>query len=254
MDSVLRGLPFLFVYLDDILIASASPSEHLGHVKTVLKRLAGAGLSINREKCCFGVPEVDFLGHRVTPSGISPLPKKVYTIVAMEQPASKVELQRFLGCINFFHRFIPHLAAVLAPLHALVSSVKTPSAKLSWTPSLVTSFKNAKSALISCVHLTHPSQGPSVPLSLTTDASDIAVGAVLAQGDSQQPVGFYSKKLSESEKKYSAFDKELLALYLSIRHFRCHLEGRPFTVWTDHKPLCGPVSYTHLTLPTNREV
>ena len=62
---------------------------------------------------------------------------------------------------------------------------------------------------------------------------------MLSQGTDHRPLGFYSKKLSDAEKKYSAFDKELLALYLSIRHYRHYLEGRPFTVWTDHKPLCG---------------
>ena len=80
---------------------------------------------------------------------------------------------------------------------------------------------------------------PSSPLFLTTDASDVAVGAVLSQGPQHQPLAFYSKKLSAAEVKYSAFDRELLALYLSVKHFRPTLEGRSFTIFTDHKPLCG---------------
>ena len=252
MDNVLRGLSFVFVYLDDILIASSSLAEHLRHVRILLERLAAAGLAINREKCRFGVEAVDFLGHRVTSSGIAPLPKKVDAIVAMTLPATKVELQRFLGCINFFHRFIPHLASILAPLHALTSSAKTANAKLEWSPALEDAFAAAKSALVACVHLSHPSPDPSTALSLTTDASDVAVGAVLAQGDPHQPLGFYSKKLSDAERKYSAFDKELLALYLSIKHFRCHLEGRSFTVWTDHKPLCGALASSTERSPVKR--
>ena len=69
----------------------------------------------------------------------------------------------------------------------------------------------------------------------------MAVGAVLAQGDHHEPLGFFSKKLSPAEQKYSAFDKELLAIYLAIRHFRPHLDGRHFPVFTDHKPLCGAI-------------
>ena len=83
-------------------------------------------------------------------------------------------------------------------------------------------------------------------LSLTCDASDVAVGAVLAQDDGtgSRPIGFFSKKLSPAEFKYSAFDRELLALYQAIHHFRGQLEGRPFVAWTDHKPLVGALAST----------
>ena len=91
----------------------------------------------------------------------------------------------------------------------------------------------------SSVKLAHPD--PTDDLSLTTDASLYAVGAVLAGSDGA-PLAFFSKKLSPAEIKYSAFDRELLAVYLAIRHFRHLLEGRRFTVWTDHKPLCGALN------------
>ena len=87
--------------------------------------------------------------------------------------------------------------------------------------------------------LAHPD--PQDSLSLTTDASLTAVGAVLA-GSDDAPLAFFSKKLSPAEIKYSAFDRELLAVYLALKHFRHMLEGRPFTIWTDHKPLCGALS------------
>ena len=88
--------------------------------------------------------------------------------------------------------------------------------------------------------LVHPD--PHAQLSLTTDASDVAVGAVLGQGPSQSPLAFFSKKLSPAERKYSAFDRELLALYLAVKHFRCSLEGRAFVIFTDHKPLIGAIA------------
>ena len=242
MDGVLRGLPFVFVYLDDILVASPSFDAHVLHVRSVLDRLASAGLSINREKCKFGLQEVTFLGHTVSASGIVPLASKVASINDMPRPTTKVELQRFLGCINFFHRFIPHLAEKLAPLHALTATVKSANDVLAWGSPHDVAFASAKSALCNATKLSHPSTDDTVALALTCDASDVAVGAVLAQGPHQEPLGFFSRKLSSAEKKYSAFDRELLAIYLSIFHFRHHLEGRCFTVWTDHKPLCGALS------------
>ena len=161
----------------------------------------------------------------------------------MTRPTTKVELQRFLGCVNFFHRFLPGVAAVLAPLHALASSVASQKACLSWESHHADAFAAAKTALFDAVRLAHPDPDVNATLSLTTDASLVAVGAVLSQGGVDgPPLAFFSKKLSPTEMKYSAFDRELLGVFLSIRHFRHLLEGRPFTIWTDHKPLCGALS------------
>ena len=151
-----------------------------------------------------------------------------------------MDLQRFLGCLNFYHRFLPSVAATLAPLHALTTSAPSQKAKLAWEPAHVSAFLAAKRQLARATMLVHPD--PHAVLSLTTDASDVAVGAVLGQGDSQAPLAFFSKKLSPAQKKYSAFDRELLALYLAVRHFRCSLEGRSFVIYTDHKPLCGAIT------------
>ena len=117
MDGVLRGLPSVFVYLDDILVASSTLQDHVQDLRAVLSRLASAGLTLNKDKCVIGAPSVTFLGHTVSAAGIVPLPRKVDAIAAMELPRSKVDLQRFLGCVNFYHRFVPRLAEILAPLH-----------------------------------------------------------------------------------------------------------------------------------------
>ena len=105
-------------------------------------------------------------------------------------------------------------------------------------------FQDSKAALAGATMLIHPCQ--NVPISLTTDASDRAVGSTLQQfvNGVWEPLAFFSKQLRPPERKYSAFDRELLALYLSIRHFRYFLEGRPFTVYTDHKPLTFSMSKT----------
>ena len=108
---------------------------------------------------------------------------------------------------------------------------------LQWTEDMKTAFHSTKEALAKATLLIHPHL--DVPVSLSTDASDTAVGAVLQQlvDGMWIPLAFFSEQLCPPEKKYSAFDRELLAVYLSIRHFRYFLEGKAFTVFTDHKPL-----------------
>ena len=148
MDGVLRGLPRVFVYLDDILIASASPQQHVEDVRQVLDRLHSSGLSVNRKKCVLGVSQVNFLGHVVSASGIVPLPAKVDAITAMPRPVTKEDLQRFLGCLNFYHRFIPALAEILAPLHSLTASVPTQKSLLVWSDEQLAAFNESKSCLL----------------------------------------------------------------------------------------------------------
>ncbi len=145
-------------------------------------------------------------------------------------------MQRFLGMINFYRRFLPGVAGTLRPLTAALSG-NPKVLVLPWTPDMKTAFAATKAALVAAVPLAHPL--PGAALALATDASDIHVGAVLQQkvGQHWQPLGIFSKKLSKTEVNYSTFDRELLAAVSGIKHFRLRLEGRPFQLWTDQKPL-----------------
>ena len=148
-------------------------------------------------------PKVTYLGHIVDPSGIVPLPAKVDAITSIPRPTNKVELQRFLGCINFFHRFLPGVASTLAPLHALTASVPSQKSSLQWSKDEDAAFSAAKLALCNAVKLVHPDPSPGASWALTTDASSIAVGAVLSSGGvTGSPVAFFSKKLTPAQTKY----------------------------------------------------
>ena len=113
MDSILCGLPFVFVYVDDILVASSSASKHKNHLRQVFCHVEANGLVVRKDKCLFGVSEVDFLGHRVTQEGILPIPEHVSVIREYPVPDSRAALQRFLGMINYYHRFCPKIAGHL---------------------------------------------------------------------------------------------------------------------------------------------
>ncbi len=101
MDQVLRGLHFAYIYIDDVLIASTSPQEHLGHLRQVFERYQKYNVVINLSKCEFGTTEIDFLGHHVTQNGITPLPEKVKVIHDFPVPVNHKKLREFLGIINF---------------------------------------------------------------------------------------------------------------------------------------------------------
>lgn len=238
MNEILGEFSFCFVYIDDILIFSKNENEHKVHVRAVLEKLNQYGLTINTSKCIFGVPEISFLGHLVSQNGTQPLPDKVAPIVDYPQPKTIKELQRFLGFLNFFRRFLPNIAQNQTVLNDyLKGAKKNDKTKIVWSDKAEEEFQTCKKLIANAVLLAHPN--PDAKLILHVDASDIAIGGALSQmvEKEMQPLAFFSRKLSATERNYSAYDRELLAAYASIKHFRHMLEGRCFTLFTDHKPL-----------------
>ena len=236
MDQVAGDLPFCFIYLDDILVASPSLDDHLRHVAALFDRLEQHGMVLNKSKCVFNVPEIQFLGHTVSSAGSAPLPQKVQAVLDFPPPATALEMWRFCGMVNFYCRFVPHLSVTMDPLFKSSAGLSKKDV-ITWTPAMSAAFQLTKEALSSATMLVHPH--PSAPTSLTTDASEAGIGAVLEQftAGSWKPLAFFSKSFKPAERKYSAFDRELLAVHAAIRHFKYFLEGRTFTVFTDHKPL-----------------
>lgn len=237
IDCVVRGLPFVFAYVDDILVASSSPEEHQRHLRLLFQRLADHGIVVNVQKCEFGVASTEFLGHRVTSEGIAPLESKVKAITDFPRPESLRQLRRFLGLINFYRRFIPHCAETLRPLEELLAGGRSNTSPLPWGPASEAAFSKVKDDLAQSTLLFHPKH--DAPTVLMVDASNVAVGAVLQQqiDDDWRPTAFFSKALKPPERNYSTFGRELLSAYLAVRHFRHFLEGRRFTILSDHKPL-----------------
>lgn len=241
IDEVLEGLPFIFVYLDDILIFSRSKEEHLEHLRAVFERLDKAGLTVNVAKCHFMQPSVPFLGYKIDKTGFTMTEAKRSALTNLQPPKTITDLRSILGMMNFYHDTYPDAAGSLQPFTDLLRGhpKKKDRSKINWTPELLAAFQNAKSKLLGATALAFPD--PAAEIRLTTDASDFAVGAVLEQrrpGDSEwRPLGFMSKRLNKAQESWATYDKELLAISEAIEKFSCDLEGRQFTVRTDHKPL-----------------
>lgn len=238
INEVLHGLEFCYAYIDDILVASKSKEEHEEHLKKLFQRLNDYGLVINPAKCVFGKKQVKFLGYLVAEAGTRPLPERVEAIQNFPKPTTVKQMRQFLGMMNFYRRFIPGAATDQAKLNdTLAGPKKKGKVLIQWTSELEEAFERTKNSLSRATLLAHPDAQSE--LAITTDASDSAIGAVVQQkkGNDWQPIAFMSKKLSPAQKKYSPYDRELLAIYQAIKYYRHLLEGRRFTVYTDHKPI-----------------
>ncbi|GBN81259.1 Retrovirus-related Pol polyprotein from transposon 17.6 [Araneus ventricosus] len=130
---------------------------------------------------------------------------------------------------NFFRRFLPQAAQKQLPLQKMLGKCKNRESGQA--------FQNCINDLKEVTHLAHPNSNAAIIL--MTDASDRAIGGCIQQreGVSWKPLGFFSRKLSTAEQKYSAYDRELLAVFASIKYFRHLLKGTKFTILTDHKPI-----------------
>ena len=120
MDNLLKGLPGVSVFLDDILVTGKTSEEHVQNLRAMLERLSDSDLELRREKCLFFLPAVEYLGLRISADGVQPTPSKVRAIKEAPRPQTVSELRSFLGLVNHYAKFLPHLAHHLTPLSDLL--------------------------------------------------------------------------------------------------------------------------------------
>ena len=241
--TVLQGLDFLFSYIDDVIIASQDHEQHREHLRIVFERFSEFGITINTSKCQFGQDKVDFLGFEVCKKGITPLKSRTQAIVDFPKPNTVEELRRFLGMVNFYRPHIPKAVESQISLNKFIhQSKKRDKTVVQWDDNANMAFEQCKLSLQKAVTLSHPQSG--VPMALMCDASDTCVGAVLQQrvNDNWEPLGYFSKKLTDTQTKYCTYDRELLAIYMALQYFRKLFEGRELTIYTDHKPITYALS------------
>jgi len=241
MENVLKDIPHCAVYIDDVLLTGPTEAQLLQTLETVLQRLAEAGLKLNKEKCSFMQPEVNYLGHKLSSQGIHPLEDKVKAIHAFQTPKNKQELSTFCGMVKYYHRFLPNISQVMAPLYELEKEGK----KWEWKEEQSSAFSEVKGLLSSETLLAH--YDPNSQLYLTCDASAYGLGAVLEQeveAGVLKPVSFASRTLTVHEKNYCQTEKEGLAVVWAVSKFSKYLYGRTFEIRTDHKPLLGLLGET----------
>ena len=165
MNKVLKGLEFAMTYLDDIIIFSQNELQHLELLEIVFSHLREAGLKMKRSKCDFFKSEIHYLGHLISPEGISPLPNKLDSIKHMPVLNSTKEIKQFLGLTGYYRKFVPRFADISRPLTTLTKK----DTKFEWTPACQKSFELLKETL--CGEPVLKYADTSKPYTLYTDAS-----------------------------------------------------------------------------------
>jgi len=221
MDKVLRGLPFVTIYIDDILVHSATEQQHCQHLQEVFDRLTAAGLTLRDKKCHIGMTTVSYLGHTFSETGMAPDPQKVQAVHDWPTPTDSTAVRQFLGLASYYRRYIHRFADIAAPLHAVTKKGVT----FVWTQECT--------ALSTSFNL--PQIHSRCQVVLQTDASAVGLGAVLYQEG--HVVAYTSRSLAAPERQYSIIQKECLAVVYALKQFCHYLPGHHFQILTDHAPL-----------------
>ncbi|CAF1321574.1 unnamed protein product [Didymodactylos carnosus] len=181
MSTVLESCRhFCEVYLDDIVIFSKTAEEHLDHVYKVLQCLRQNNTKLNPPKCSIAQPKIDYLGHSITATTISPLNEKINAILKLQEPRTLKEANRFIGAIAWYRKFIKRFAEVAAPIHSVTNLTKKTRHKFRWGDDQFLAFHQLKNMRTTAPLLLQFSiEGK--PLILSTDASDVGIGGVLQQ-------------------------------------------------------------------------
>lgn len=227
---------FIIIYLDDILVYSKTLDEHVEHLRLVLKLLRQHQLYVKMSKCAFGQSSLPFLGHVLGSDGIRVDPAKTSAVKNWPTPQNAHDIRSFLGLCNYYRRFISGFSKLATPLTDLTGK----RVQFTWGDTQQQAFDALKKALTTAPVLSAPDF--SVPFNvttLTTDASDYAIGAVLTQGEKSdlRTIAYLSRKLNPAECNYPVHERELLAIIYALKQWRHYLLGHPFQIQTDHHGL-----------------
>ncbi|MCG8525033.1 MAG: hypothetical protein MI748_01545, partial [Opitutales bacterium] len=220
----------VLVYLDDILIHSATEQEHLERLRQVLQILRENNLYLKRSKCEFMKKETDWLGHTISGEGVKTDARKVKAILEMRSPGNVSELRTFLGLINYYRRFIPNLTTLAGPLYKLLKKNTT----WKWSEEEELALNKLKEQVTVTPVLRLPDAEKAY--TIMSDASDTGVGGVLMQEG--HPIAYISRRLNEAETRYSTYEKETLAVIYCLKSWRHYVHnGLPIKVLTDNRSL-----------------
>lgn len=223
-------VPYVIIYMDDILIPSKTFDEGLQRLEEVLRLLQEAGLTLKMEKCNFFQESIVFLGFEIDKFGIRPGVQKTQAVSKFPIPRNQSDVRRFLGLAGFFRRFVKDFALLARPLTNLLKK----DTAWQWSESQQSAFENLKKLLIERPLLAIYNH--SAETQLHTDASKFGLGGILMQrtgSDPWRPVSYYSRQTSPDEQKLHSFELETLAVICALNKFRTYLLGIKFTIVSD---------------------
>ena len=245
VQLVLQGIPThqAIPYLDDTIVHSHTIADHFKALQRTLDAFLKANLILQPEKCHLFQSEVEYLGHKVTKDGLKPVAEYVKLVKDWPLPTNKTQARAFLGKVGYYRRFIKGYSGIAAPWTDVTGKKpdEDDKAELVITPEMKKAFTTLKEKLLSAPILAFPDFNSSEPFIVDTDWCQVnnAMGAVLSQVQRGQErvICYGGKKLSKSQRNYSATKGELAAVIYFLKHWRYYLQHRPFLLRTDHQPL-----------------
>ncbi|KAL6738274.1 hypothetical protein Aduo_011837 [Ancylostoma duodenale] len=252
MDRVLGKLKDreVFVYIDDILIATKSEERHYKVLLHVLRALDEANLKLKPQKCVIMEEKIAFLGHQVDRNGIHVDPDKIEKVLAYPRPTTIAQLRTFLGLCGYYRKFVLNFSKIAQPMYDLTSQ----KAPWKWGDEQEVAFNRLKNALTTTPVLAQPdvvsARTGARPFIIYTDASQQGVGAVLCQEGRDgllHPLYFASKRLTAAERRYHITDTEALAVMFALKKFHYFVYGVEVVVRTDHQPLTALFKRTNVS-------
>ncbi len=242
IDFCFRDVKSVLGYIDDLLCVSPTFETHLADLRECFSVLRKFNLKLNLAKCNFASEEVHYLGFHITPKGVSPSVDKTAAIAKAEPPKNVKQIREFVGLANYFRHLIPHYQRESCHLTNLLS--KKANYKHGALPDRAQlAFTRLQTALASSPTVAFPRKGIryrlSTDASVGTDEQPGGLGAVLTQvqDGKERIIACASRSLKQHEKNYSAFLLELAGCVWGIEHFHTYLNGQPFTLCTDHRPI-----------------
>ena len=221
--EVLEGLQGVEVIADDILVYGCGDTDdeamadHDQNLRELLKRAREVNLKLNESKIQLRLKEVPYIGHLLTSDGLKPDPEKVRAVIEMPKPSSPLEVQRFLGFINYLAKFMPKLSEVCVPLRNLPQK----QAKWTWSTTHDHAFQKIKDLITRQPVLRYFDVNKHV--TIQCDASQRGLGATLLQQG--QPVAFASRTMTSVEERYAQKEKECLAIVFACDKFEQYIFG-----------------------------
>ena len=257
------NLTYCLIYLDDVIVFSDMPDEHLRRMRVVFDRLHEHGLKLKPPKCEVFKLEINYLAHHVSRKGVLPLKKNLESITRCPPPDTYTKVKSFMGLVGHYRHFIKGFAKIAAPLYDLTSgdNKDKKSEHVDLSPEAREAFDHLKAACLQAPILSFPDFNK--PFLLEMDASGRGLGAVLSQKKADgryHPIAYASHVMNETEQRYHSNKQEFLALKWAVtEQFYEYLSPyrknwNEFVVRTDNNPLTYIFSSANLDAAGQRWV
>ena len=255
------NLTYCLIYLDDVIVYSKTPEEHLQRMQVVFNCLWEHGLKLKPTKCNLFRRELIYLAHHVSKDGVKPSKKNVASIVECSPPKTYTDIRSFTGVVGHYRCFIKGFAHIAAPLYDLISGVNKDkkSELVELSPKALEAFNILKEKCVNTPVLAFPDF--KKPFLLEMDTCGKGLGAVLSQKQDDgryHPVAYASRTMNETEQRYHSNKQEFLALKWAvteqyIKYLTLYRKNRnEFVVHMDNNPLIYIFSSAHLDAAGHR--